>query len=433
MPSFLLYPELNRSELFRDLEILQQISKSGEEPAEYDRSPEPNPEKLTLRITSFLIDQAMRYGFEGNLLHCYLAHTLVSTETPYTLLKERRSVEAGSMDGVMMRDLKIFRTFFSLNLETLSLQKGLEDLGLVTAFVRSSEGTFEYGEDVRSRICNLGVALAVAMSELQMKELLDAFYENVGVGEFGLHRAFRVSESRKHLITPLMGLPNVRLSDLVGLETAKEKLRANTESFLEGLGANNCLLYGDAGTGKSTSVKAIANEYYDRGLRVVEIYKHQFSNLHRVLRALGKRNYHFIVFMDDLSFEGFETEYKFLKAVIEGGLEQIPENVLIYATSNRRHLIREDASDRDEDMLPGDTVEEKLSLAHRFGEQIYFGRPGKQEFEEIVQELAARSNIELDGPELFRLANSWEIRHGGRSGRSAEQFILWLRAREGGT
>ena len=162
---------------------------------------------------------------------------------------------------------------------------------------------------------------------------------------------------------------------------------------MKGRRANNCLLFGDAGTGKSSSIKAILNQYYDQGLRMIEVYKHQFKDLNDVIAKVKNRNYKFIIYMDDLSFEEFEIEYKYLKAVIEGGLERKPENVLIYATSNRRHLIREtfrDKADRDEELHTNDTVQEKLSLVARFGVTIYFGSPDKKEFQEIVRVLAEK-------------------------------------------
>ena len=156
-----------------------------------------------------------------------------------------------------------------------------------------------------------------------------------------------------------------------------------TVSFVEGKRANNCLLYGDAGTGKSSSIKAILNQYYDQGLRMIEVYKHQFQDLNEVIAQIKNRNYKFIIYMDDLSFEEFEIEYKYLKAVIEGGLEKKPDNILIYATSNRRHLVREtfrDKQDRDEELHTTDTVQEKLSLVARFGVKIYFASPAKKAF-----------------------------------------------------
>ena len=221
------------------------------------------------------------------------------------------------------------------------------------------------------------------------------------------------------------------LSDLIGYEIQKQKLIDNTEAFVEGRAANNCLLFGDSGTGKSTSIKAILNEYYDRGLRMIEIYKHQFKDLSNIIAQIKNRNYRFIIYMDDLSFEEFEIEYKFLKAVIEGGMETKPDNVLIYATSNRRHLIRETWSDRsdmsNDELHRSDTMQEKLSLVARFGVTINYSKPTKKEFNNIVVELAKRyPGIKLTEEELMAKANMWEMSHGGVSGRTAQQFINYL-------
>ena len=219
------------------------------------------------------------------------------------------------------------------------------------------------------------------------------------------------------------------LEDLVGYEAAKQKLIDNTEAFIKGKKANNCLLFGDAGTGKSSSIKAILNKYYDQGLRVIEVYKHQFQDLNDVIAQVKNRNYKFIIYMDDLSFEDFEIEYKYLKAVIEGGLERKPDNILIYATSNRRHLVREkfsDKEDRRDDLHSSDTVQEKLSLVNRFGVQIFFCAPSKKEFQNIVRTLAEKNHVVMDEEELLLEANKWELSHGGLSGRTAQQFIDYL-------
>ena len=165
---------------------------------------------------------------------------------------------------------------------------------------------------------------------------------------------------------------------------------------------------------------------------MIEIYKHQFRDLNDVIDQIKTRNYRFIIYMDDLSFEDFETDYKYLKAVIEGGLEKKPENILIYATSNRRHIVREknsDKEDRDDDLHTNDTVQEKLSLSYRFGETIYFGRPDKKQFNEIVKTLAARNDVNMSEEELLLEANKWELAHGGLSGRCAQQFVDMLLGR----
>ena len=229
-------------------------------------------------------------------------------------------------------------------------------------------------------------------------------------------------------IVPIKQIAHVQLEDLVGYEEAKKKLIENTEAFVCGRKANNCLLFGEAGTGKSSSIKGILNRYYERGLRIIEMYKHQFQDLHEVIAQIKDRNYRFIIYLDDLSFEEFEIEYKYLKAVIEGGLEKKPDNILIYATSNRRNLIRERFSDKleladDDDLHSSDTVQEKHSLAYRFGVRIYFGSPMRKEFENIVRVLAQRNGIEMEEKELLSEANKWELSHGGYTGRCAQQFI----------
>ena len=270
--------------------------------------------------------------------------------------------------------------------------------------------------------------------EYEFKEDMTSFYKDFGVGKLGLHKAFRVAHDENGVqIVPITKIAHVHLDDLVGYELAKKKLIENTEAFVQGRKANNCLLFGDAGTGKSSSIKGILNEYYDQGLRIIEVYKHQFQDLNDVIAQVKNRNYRFIIYMDDLSFEEFEIEYKYLKAVIEGGLERKPENVLIYATSNRRHLIREKFSDKEErrdDLHTSDTVQEKLSLAYRFGLKIYFGSPSKKEFQNIVRVLADKHGITMSEEELFLKANQWELQYGGLSGRTAQQFIDHLLGQE---
>ena len=180
----------------------------------------------------------------------------------------------------------------------------------------------------------------IILEDVYKRQVVD-FYREFGVGKFGLNKAFRVVEKengQQVIIDPIINVEHVYLNDIVGYELQKKKLIENTEAFIRGKEANNVLLYGDAGTGKSSSVKAILNEYYHQGLRIIEVYKHQFKALSDVLEQIKDRNYKFIIYMDDLSFEDYELEYKYLKAILEGGLGKRPRNVLIYATSNRRHL-----------------------------------------------------------------------------------------------
>ena len=276
-----------------------------------------------------------------------------------------------------------------------------------------------------------------------VNEMLGYPYTVAGIVEYGKQLGRRlgfptlnVHPAKEKLLPPNgVYIDRVKLDDLLGYEKQKEALRRNTEAFLDGKRANNVLLYGDAGTGKSTSVKALINEYFDRGLRMIEIYKHQFRDLSAVMGAIKNRNYRFIIFIDDLSFEENEVEYKFLKAVIEGGVETRPDNVLIYATSNRRHLIRETWNDRTDmehhgDIHRSDTVEEKLSLASRFGVAINYNAPTQKEYHAIVKSLAARQGIDMDEKQLLAMANTWEVRHSGFSGRTAQQFVHYLEGQE---
>jgi len=221
----------------------------------------------------------------------------------------------------------------------------------------------------------------------------------------------------------------VSLDELVGYEGEREPVVRNTERFVSGLSANNVLLYGDRGTGKSSTVKALLNAFASRGLRLVEVPKEALGDFPRLISLLRGRRERFLLFVDDLSFEEHETEYKGLKAVLEGSLEARPENVLLYATSNRRHLVRQRFSDRDsapDDIHPGDTVEEKLSLSDRFGLRVRFLAPDQPRYLAIVAALAARRGITLPEQELHERALRWAARHGGRSARTTRQFVDYL-------
>lgn len=377
-----------------------------------------------------LIDLAGNYGFHGNLWHCYLTNLLVNNENSYSCGCEIRGETQGTINDAALHDIVIFKEFYDFDFEPMCAELHAPEYALTEHYAASSRESKVYNTRICARICELAEKLSRAGTPEEMKATLTQFYKEYGVGKLGLHKSFRVvhDESGVH-IEPILNIAHVALDDLVGYEIPKKKLTDNTDAFVAGRKANNCLLFGDAGTGKSSCIKAIANEYYEKGLRIIEIYKHQFQDLHEVIGQVKKRNYKFIIYMDDLSFEDFEIEYKYLKAVIEGGLEKKPENVLIYATSNRRHLIRENYSDKEEirqDMHTSDTVQEKLSLVYRFGVTIYFGAPDKKQFQDIVRSLAKRSGLEMSEEELLSEANKWELSHGGLSGRTARQYVDYL-------
>lgn len=398
---------------------------------------------LLYKCEALLVEFAGKGGFCGNLWHDYLTYLLVNSENAYSLACEMKGSVQGTINDIVIHDMEIFNDYYHYDFKKLTDILGDKELHSLFDYKIQDTGSRLYNRRVRDRICELADELDKSSTPAEMKEHITNFYKEYGVGKIGLHKAFRVAHNNKVqdmdynsvTIEPIKNIRHVKLDDLVGYENAKKKLIDNTEAFLNARPSNNCLLYGDAGTGKSTCIKALANTYFDRGLRIIEIYRHQFKDLNDVIARIKDRNYRFIIYMDDLSFEDFETEYKYLKAVIEGGLEKKPENVLIYATSNRRHLIKESFSDKkglsDEgDIHASDTVQEKISLSERFGISIYFGKPDPKQFKTIVKTLADRNCINIPDEELFLQANKWEINHGGLSGRCAQQFIDYLLGRE---
>ncbi len=376
-----------------------------------------------------LVDMAGNFGFAGNLWHNYITYLLVNNENVFSTACEIVGKIDGTINELARHDFEIFRGLYQFDFAKLDEKLGISGMQYLRAYENCGSGK-QFNERIRDRIDTLTRELEGSQSVEEFMDHMVHFYKEFGVGKLGLHKAFRIVHDESGVkIVPITRIAHVCLDDLVGYETAKQKLIDNTEAFIKGKRANNCLLFGDAGTGKSSSIKAILNQYYDQGLRVIEVYKHQFQDLNDVIAQVKNRNYKFIIYMDDLSFEDFEIEYKYLKAVIEGGLERKPDNILIYATSNRRHLVREkfsDKEDRRDDLHSSDTVQEKLSLVNRFGVQIFFCAPSKKEFQNIVKTLAEKNHVVMDEDELLLEANKWELSHGGLSGRTAQQFIDYL-------
>ena len=377
-----------------------------------------------------LLDLATAYGFDGNLWQNYLTFLLVTNENSLTLSAERDEEHDadGSVYAFARQDFDVFRRLFHYDFRAIESGLGIDCFSRIVDYKSIPKRACLYNRSVSDVVRDLSHKLAAADTD-GMFDLLIHHYRTSGVGMFGLNRAFRITnEGGRVTFLPINNADTVRLCDLVGYEIQKRELVDNTRAFAEGKRANNVLLYGDSGTGKSTSIKAVLNEYYESGVRMIEIYKHQFRDLSAVIAAIKNRNYRFIIYIDDLSFEEHEVEYKFLKAVIEGGVETRPENVLIYATSNRRHLIKETWNDRNDMEFSGevhrsDTIEEKLSLSARFGVSINFSSPDREQFFNIVRTLAEREGIEIEEQQLRLEANRWEMRHGGLSGRTARQFV----------
>lgn len=443
----ILYRNLEYEELFDQVCQLLEARMKAEAGSKAEASPKlaiplppahslaepglPNP----LECAGKLIDLAVTYGFEGNLWHCFLAFCLANHENAYSTSCEITGRVEGTINQAAAHDFKVFKSLFDFDIRSLDETDGEQETGdgiwtALSNYWGAKKGSRVFNRRIRDQIVALAVSLEQAGDADDFGREVTEFYRRFGVGKFGLHKAFRVEENgHRAEILPITRIEHIHLNDIIGYELQKKKLTENTEAFLNGRAANNVLLFGDSGTGKSSCIKAILNEYYDRGLRMIEIYKHQFKSLSEVQEQIKDRNYKFIIYMDDLSFEDSELEYKYLKAIIEGGLGKKPGNVLIYATSNRRHLIREKFSDKrqlDDELHNNDTVQEKLSLVARFGVTIYFGSPDKRQFQEIVKELAERYSINMPLEDLYAEAGKWELSHGGLSGRTASQFIIHL-------
>ncbi len=380
-----------------------------------------------------ILEISTDYAFDHNLWQNYLTYLLVTAENPFTLTAEKTGGSEGSVNHFARNDFAAFIELFHYDFTWLEDILETDVFKTITNYRAIEKPALMYNGNVSEKVRALSDKLALAKDPDEFFTIITGFYRDYGVGMFGLNKAFRIAEAPDGTVIfkPVANMEHVLLTDLHGYELQKEKLIRNTEAFVDGRKANNVLLFGDSGTGKSTSIKAIVNEYYDRGLRMIEIYKYQFRNLSQLISQVKNRNYKFIIYMDDLSFEEDESEYKFLKAVIEGGLETKPSNILIYATSNRRHLIREMWADRDDveqngDIHRSDTMEEKLSLANRFGVTIGYYKPDRNLYHSIVRALADRNGIKMDDDKLFLLSDQWEMSHGGVSGRTAGQFISHL-------
>jgi predicted AAA+ superfamily ATPase len=391
----------------------------------------PRPDKterleLILSAAYDIIDEAERYSLFGDIWAAFLALRLASDENRLGMSCELGPEPKGSITEIASDALWDMKKILEEARSAIEAAAAPRGLSCTFDYVPSRTRAIPQRADVMRGVASLGGRVAGSASPEEMCAALVDFYRAHGSGAFALNSAFRWS-GEKGLI-PLTDPDPVSLDSLIGYETQKRELRSNTEHFIGGAAANNVLLYGDSGTGKSTSARALLNEpgYVRRGLRMIELYKDQFRDIPQSLDIIRRRNYRFILFMDDLSFEEFETEYKYLKAVIEGGLERKPENTVIYATSNRRNLIREVWADRGtagDDVHGGDTMQEKLSLSDRFGVTIWYGPAGKSEYIDMVKSMAAECGVDISPEDLERRAMRWEIEKGSFTGRTARQFV----------
>jgi len=432
-----MYREISNLIIYRDSAEHEILANLGKVFKDFDMK-SASDDDLRTRIYAQvrrLLDIATKYGFDNNLWHNYLTFLIMTDENPFSLTYEKAGVQEGTVNKFAINAFSTFKNLFDFDFAPIETALGINCFSVLSDYRAIAKREQIFNKNVSEKVRELSRKIESADNGEQIFYIVAQFYKDYGVGMFGLNKAFRIETDENCLSFKFNAITNmepVHLSMLIGYESQKKALIENTEAFVLGKGANNLLLYGDSGTGKSTSIKAIVNQYYDRGLRMIEIYKHQFGCLSRVISEIKNRNYRFIIYMDDLSFEESEIEYKYLKAIIEGGVETKPDNVLIYATSNRRHLIKETWNDRndvkqDGDMHRSETIEEKLSLVNRFGLSIGYFKPSRREFDQMVVELAARyPEITMPEEQIIAEAHKWEMLGGGISGRTAQQFVNHL-------
>lgn len=369
----------------------------------------------------------------------YLIDQILYADNAFTRLSEGKSTSSGYVIESAANDLNYIAEIASIearDIKTLAMElyasseyekSIVKELGEWKTGVRNKDELTS--KDAMTKLFSSNYEWGSKLKELQVWHVLR------GSGEFARYKGF--IWQKRSMKSELLGIaaPDpVKLEDLVGYEQERRLIIDNTKCFLKGLPANNILLYGDRGTGKSATIKAIVNEYFEQGLRVIELPKEHLNDLSILIRLIKDRKQKFIIFIDDLAFGDNEDSYTALKAVLEGGLENRASNIVIYATSNRRHLIKEKFSDRagfmsdnpEDEIQAGDTLQEKLSLADRFGITITYSSPDKEKYLQIVEGLALKRGIEIEKEILNREAMKWELRYNGKSPRTAKQFVDYL-------
>jgi predicted AAA+ superfamily ATPase len=376
-----------------------------------------------------MVFEAEKRSLSCDLWEIFYALAVAGDENPLCRAFERTRIPE-NLSAMLARDMwarhKVITAVKSL-IENDDIYRDLKPLG---DFIPTKKAGASPARKIYEGVRRLASGIAAAETPEDMFRSAEKFYAVHGSGIFALGYAFKWDSAAKKL-SAVDDVDPRTLDSLIGYESQKRELLANTDSFLKGYPANNVLLYGDSGTGKSSSIRALLNEpdFTLRGLRMIELRHDQFADIPGILALIRDRNYRFIIFMDDLSFEEFEVEYKYLKALIEGGLELKPDNAVIYATSNKRHIIREVWGDRAssaEDVHGWDTMQEKRSLSDRFGTTIWYPSVNKADYISMVKAIAGEFGIAVDESEIENLAMQWELAKGAFTGRTARQFVYGM-------
>ena len=334
----------------------------------------------------------------------YLANEILSDENIFSLRREKSQSIDDKVKKAVLHDISLFKKLFELPLKGMATSAG--DLNNFINY-------------------NNKESLTEIFKNNNVEEIYDFIYreyETNGCGKFRNNYAFSIDDEGR--IVPVDNFNPVNMDSIYGYERQKEKIIINTDKFLSGQFGLNALLVGDSGTGKSTTVKALLPLFKERKLRLIELDKNNLNYISKFIHVLKNRGMYFIIFIDDLSFESNEKSYKYLKSAVEGSIYEQPSNILFYVTSNRKHLIKESMEDRQNEVHLRDAINEQTSLADRFGLTILYSEPNQNEFYEIVQGLAEKYGVKYDSKEqLFLDAKKFAMQNGGRTGRTAVQFI----------
>lgn len=367
------------------------------------------------KMVILLIENAEKFGFKDNLFKNHILNLFLYNENQFSLYCENnKSVENTSLYNLAINDIKILQSLISIELSNL---------------VGENPAIYEI-QNYKPVNTEENELLTYMNTVCDVNEFLNTFvrfYNTSGCGDISLYKAFKFDDE-KGTITGINKPDPITFDDIIGYEEQTKELISNTVAFVKGFSANNVLLVGSRGTGKSSSVKALVNKFFNDGLRLIEITKEQIIKLPQILAMLKNRGRKFIIFIDDLSFDEQEIQYKYMKSLLDGGSESKPDNVLFYATSNRRHLIQEKWSDRqrgseDAEIHTQDTLNEKLSLADRFGITISYPKPTPTQYINMVKVMAKKYEIPLSDEIIEKEALKWEVNQKGVSGRTAKQFI----------
>ena len=368
------------------------------------------------RLADLLIQQAEKLGISGDLLPAYIIHCLVDGENTAARTVEATGTYGDGLVEAMEHDMKVLLPYI------MARTSEFTKLDFTDWYEPAKKANNKIEKELQRKMLRV-------KTERAAKALLE-LYRQRGSGMLARYTAFRIGQDGT--LIGIDDFPVFAWDDLLGYEEQKNKLLTNTLNFIEGRPANNVLLTGARGTGKSTGVKALAAMFSDDGLRLIQITREQLDLVAPVLEKLSQiRSKKFILFFDDLSFDEGESSYKYLKSAIDGSVTPQPENVLIYATSNRRHLLKETWADRsgnniiEEEVYRQDSTNESISLSDRFGLIRHYSTPTQQEYLEMIDHELQKAGVQLDPEELHLQGLQWEMEHSGRNGRIANQFVKW--------